>query len=87
MKKIREITQKYATNENFITIMVLVVLLQPIIDIDYLLYPYLDPIGLPLPSTIIYFIGFPIVIGLAFLIKEQNKKKVLIFINIINTLN
>lgn len=79
MKKIKEITQKYANNENLITMMVLVVLLQPIIDIDYLLYPYLDPIGLPLPSTIIYFIGFPIVIVLAFLIKEQNKKKVLLF--------
>ena len=79
MKKLNEIFKKYSTNENLVTIMVLVVLLQPIIDIDYLLYPLLDPIGIPLPSTIIYFIGFPIVIALAYLIKEQNKKKVFLF--------
>lgn len=77
--KIKELIQKNATNENLISIMVLVVLIQPIIDIDYLLYPYLDPIGIPLPSTVFFFIGLPIIIGLAFLIREQNKKKVLLF--------
>lgn len=79
MKKINELFKKYATNENLIAIMVLVVLLQPIIDIDYLLYPYIDPIGLPLPSTLFYFIGLPFVILLAFLVKEQTKKKTIMF--------
>ncbi len=79
MKMLNNLFKKYANNENIITLMVLVVLLQPIVDIDYLLYPYLDPIGLPLPSTIFYFIGVPLVVMLAFLVKEQNKRKVFMF--------
>ena len=79
MKTLNNLFKKYATNENLITLMIMVVLLQPIVDIDYLLYPYIDPIGLPLPSTIFYFIGMPIIVLLAFMVKDQNKKKTFLF--------
>lgn len=79
MQKINALFKKYATNDHHLILMVMIILLQPIVDMDYLLYPYLDPIGLPLPSTVFYFIGLPLVIGLSFLIKEQSKRKVLFF--------
>lgn len=82
MNKIKTLISRKTSNENFVTLMVIVVLIQPIIDIDYLLYPFLDKFGLPLPSTIFYFICVPFIILLAFLLKEQNKKKVFIFSSI-----
>lgn len=71
--------KKYATKENYTALLVALVLIQPIIDMDWVLYKYLDPIGIPLPSTIIYFIGMPLVFALAFLILDKNKKKTFIF--------
>lgn len=82
MNKLINSIKKLNTNENFIILMCLVILLQPIIDIDYLLYIFLDKFGLPLPSTIFYFIGMPFVVLLAFIMKEQNKKKTIIFASI-----
>lgn len=83
MKQILNKLKKLNTNENYMVLMLLIVVLQPIIDLDYLLYSILDPIGLPLPSTVVYFIGFPIIFILAFLLKEQNKKKTILFTGMI----
>lgn len=86
MKKILELIKKINTNENFVILMSLIVLLQPIIDIDYLLFPILDKIGIPLPSTVFYFIGMPFVILLTFFLKEENKKKTFLFASIYGTI-
>lgn len=71
--------QKHATKENFTALLVALVLIQPIIDMDWVLYKYLDPIGIPLPSTVVYFIGMPLVFALAFFILDKNKKKTFLF--------
>lgn len=71
--------KKLATKENYTALLVALVLIQPIIDMDWVLYSFLDPIGLPLPSTIIYFIGMPLIFVLAFFILDKNKKKTFIF--------
>lgn len=74
--------KKHINNENLVVLMMAVVIVQPIFDIDYLLFPLLDKINVPLPSTFLYFIGLPLLIFFAFLIKEQNKKRTLIFAGI-----
>lgn len=75
MKQILNKLKKINTNENYMALMLLIVVLQPIFDLDYLFYTYLDPIGIPLPSTLFYFIGLPFIFILALLLKEQNKRK------------
>ena len=60
------------------TSVVLLIMLQPIIDMDYLIYPYLDKFGLPRFSTIIRFIIVPLMIIFCFFLKEKNKKKTFI---------
>lgn len=79
MKQLYNKLKSYLSNETIMTLMMLLVLIQPIIDLDYLLYPTLDPIGIPLPSTVVFFIGMPLVFALAFLLKETSKKKVFLF--------
>lgn len=81
MKKIKEL-KKYLTNENLAILMMVVVIVQPIFDIDYLLYPFFDKIGVPLPSTVLYFIGLPILILLSLFTQSNNRKKTIIFISI-----
>ncbi|NLP21469.1 MAG: hypothetical protein GX368_01435 [Erysipelotrichaceae bacterium] len=54
---------------------VLLIMLQPLIDMDYLIYDFLDSFGLPRFSTVIRFIIIPLMIIFCFFIKEKNKKK------------
>lgn len=49
--------------------------IQPIIDMDYLIYDYLDQFGLPRPSTIIRFVIVPLLIIFSFIVREKKKKK------------
>lgn len=79
MEKIKNLVKKI-NNQHLIIAMTVIVLIQPLIDLDYLIYPWLNPTGLPLPSTLIYFIGMPLVFFMAFLLKESNKKKVFWFV-------
>ncbi len=57
-------------------LVILLIVLQPIIDMDYLLFEFLDQFGLPRFSTIIRFIIIPIMILMTFYLKEKNKKKI-----------
>lgn len=79
MKKLITHIKSISTKQNFLALMIALVLAQPILDMDWVLYGFLDPIGLPLPSTIVYFIGMPLVFVLAFIILDKNKKKTLLF--------
>jgi hypothetical protein len=75
---IRQIMHICRNRENQITLMVLVVLLQPIFDLDYLIYPFLNRLGIPLPSTFFYFIVLPLTILFVFFFIEKKKKTVFI---------
>ncbi len=50
-------------------------LLQPVIDLDYLLYPFLHAHGLPRLATVVRFVVLPLLIAASFFLREQNKKK------------
>ena len=79
IRKLQAYIRYLATKENLTALLVALVIIQPIIDMDGILYPFLDSIGLPLPSTIVYFIGMPSVVLLAYLILDKNKLKTVLF--------
>lgn len=58
---------------------ILLIIAQPIIDMDYLLFDFLDQFGLPRFSTIVRFIIIPGLIIWTFFLKDKNKKKTLLF--------
>lgn len=71
--------KRLATKEKLTALLIALIIVQPIIDMDGELYRYLDPLGIPLPSTLVFFIGMPLVFVLAFFILEKNKKRTFIF--------
>ncbi len=67
-------------NEKLLNICVILALvLQPVMDLDYLAYGILDAAGLPRPSTVIRFLVIPALILLSFIMREKNKKKTFFF--------
>lgn len=75
MKKIANIF-----NEKVLSIAIIaLVIAQPIIDMDYLLFDFLDQFGLPRFSTILRFIIIPCLIIWTFFLKDKNKKKTVLF--------
>lgn len=56
------------------------VVLHPIIELDYLAYPFLKKIGLPRPTTIINLVILPLMVLLTFFFFEKDKKKLLKFV-------
>lgn len=66
-------------NEKVLSIAIIVLIIaQPIIDMDYLIYGFLDQFGLPRFSTIVRFLIIPCLIIWTFFLKDKNKKKTLL---------
>lgn len=61
---------------------ILLVAIQPIIDMDYLIYDFLDQFGLPRLSTIIRFVIIPLLLIASFIIKDKKKKRTFICVGI-----
>lgn len=62
--------------KEFLSLCLIIVLLsQHLIDLDYLLYPLLNQYHLPLFSTIIRYVLMPFLVLLIFYVFETNKKK------------
>ncbi len=57
----------------------LLVAIQPIIDLDYLFYDFLDQFGLPRFATIVRFLIVPALIFWSFILRERKKKGVALF--------
>jgi len=76
MNKVKDF---FKNEKVLLTLTVLVVAFQPILDLDYLVYDSLHSIGLPRPSTIVKFVIIPILLIYAFLLKDNHKKKTLVF--------
>ena len=57
---------------------IILIVIQPLIDMDYLIYDFLNQYGLPRFSTIIRFIIIPLLILWTFFLHDRNKKKTLI---------
>ena len=80
--------RKFINNDKYLSIaVILLIALQPIIDMDYLVYDFLDQFGLPRLSTIIRFIIIPCLVLWTFYLKDKNKKKTFIFALIYKPLN
>lgn len=75
LKRFREIL----TAKNLMILTVALLVLQPVIDLDYLAYPILDRFGLPRPSTILRFLIIPALVLWTFFLKDKNKKRTLLF--------
>lgn len=66
-------------NEKVLSIAIIALIIaQPIIDMDYLIYGFLDQFGLPRFSTIVRFLIIPGLIVWTFFLKDKNKKKTLL---------
>ena len=70
--------QKLINKQNIFIATILLVVLQPILDLDYLIYPFLDKYGLPRISTVINYVIIPIMVLLVFKFYTQDKKKTFI---------
>ena len=57
---------------------IIFVIIQPVIDMDYLVYDFLDQFGLPRLSTVIRFLVLPALVLAGFILKEKKKKPVFI---------
>lgn len=57
-------------------IIIILLCIQPLIDMDYLVYPFLNRFGIPRLSTILRFIVIPLVVLFGFLLHEKRKKRV-----------
>ena len=45
--------------------------IQPIIDMDYLIYDFLDQFGLPRLSTILRFVVVPLLLIFSFILRDK----------------
>jgi len=79
MNKLTQNFKKLFTQENIVALATILLILHPILDLDYLLYGILDPLGLPLPSTGLHFLAMPLFILLVFAFIEPKKKKVFLW--------
>ncbi len=71
MKKIKEIFSK----KRWEVSLVLLILIQPLIDLDYLWYGTFEQWGVPRFSTIIRFVVLPLLILWTYALQTKNKKK------------
>ena len=78
MRKIKEFLRPWFTQGTAIGILLLILAFQPMIDLDYLIYPFLNQFGLPRPSTIIRYLLIPTLIVGCFYNKGKNRRKTLI---------
>ncbi|HET6784704.1 MAG TPA: O-antigen ligase family protein [Erysipelotrichaceae bacterium] len=61
--------------DKFKIVLAILVLLQPVISLDYLVYDFLNQFNLPRIATIIHFIIIPLFILIGFLVFDHNKKR------------
>ena len=78
MRKIKEFLRPWFTQGAAIGILLLILAFQPMMDLDYLIYPYLNQFGLPRPSTIVRYLLIPALIVRCFYNKNKNRRKTLI---------
>ncbi len=75
MKKIKELL-KFINKQWLLQIAFGIIILNFVLDLDYLMYGVLNQIGLPLPSTLLHFIIYPLFVLKVYLFIETDKKKI-----------
>ena len=56
-------------------LIIVLIAIQPLIDMDYLFYEFLDSFGLPRFSTVLRFLILPALVILSFVLRETKKKR------------
>ena len=67
--------KKIFNKTNLHRLIILLILIQPLIDMDYLFYEQLDALGLPRFSTVIRFLVLPALVIWSFILREKNQKR------------
>lgn len=75
MTRIKTFFQSQKAMKYFV---LLLFVMQPVFDLDYLIYPFLNQFGIPRPSTMIRFLIIPLAICWVFFLADKNKKKTLL---------
>lgn len=70
--------KKVFTEKLLHRLIILFVMIQPLIDMDYLFYEWLDQFGLPRFSTVIRFLVLPALVIWSFCLREKKKKRTFI---------
>ena len=66
----------FTTQEKWLHRLILILItIQPLIDLDYLVYDWLNQYGLPRPSTVMRFVILPVLIIAAYFVHDKNKKR------------
>ena len=72
------------SNPKFYTSLVIIfIIIQPLVDLDYLINDVLKQYGLIVPSTVIRYLGLPILAIIGFLVADRQKKKTFIITTIL----
>ena len=62
----------FTTQETWLHRLILILItIQPLIDLDYLVYDWLNQYGLPRPSTVMRFVILPVLIIAAYFINDK----------------
>lgn len=67
----------------YVMLVVIFIMIQPLVDLDYLLNDLLKQYGLIVPSTLIRYLGLPVLAVIGFARVDRNKKKTFITIAIL----
>lgn len=62
----------------YVMLVVIFIMIQPLVDLDYLLNDLLKQYGLIVPSTLIRYLGLPVLAVIGFAMVDRNKKKTFI---------
>lgn len=74
--------KKIISKESFKWIIIVVIGIQPLIELDYLVYDFLNQFGIPRLSTIFRFIVMPLIVIGGFIVFDRNKKRTVILTSI-----
>ncbi|MDE5977503.1 MAG: hypothetical protein K2G70_03430, partial [Turicibacter sp.] len=70
-----EYLKKMNNSKVYMTLIFIFLIIHPIVDLDYLFNDWLKQYHLIVPSTVIRFLGIPILAAIGFLLIDKNKKK------------
>ncbi len=71
--------RKYFNKELLRIVLVVLIIMQPVIELDYMLYDLFSEFNIPLISTVVKFIVIPLLIIAGFILFDENKKRTIVF--------
>ena len=82
MEKVKNKIKHWTSRENLIVVGTLLIAIQPLLDLDYLIYPLLQIFHIPRFATIVRFIVIPLMIVLVLFRFEKKRKQAFLILSI-----